>query len=91
MAEMDETGQTTIEEDAEAAFLAREQDQLGDIAEATLGFTPSATEVSSSRFELKPIAMPSYRFPFRTLPARDQHPRTLLERAFPARKMTQNS
>ena len=44
---MDETGQqATFEEDPAAAFLAREQDELADIAEDTLGFTPGASEVS---------------------------------------------
>lgn len=46
MSEMDETGQPTgFEEDPAAAFLAREQDELADIAEDTLGFTPGAPEV----------------------------------------------
>ena len=44
MAEMDETGQAF--EDPAAAFLAREQNELADIAEDTLGFTPGASEVS---------------------------------------------
>lgn len=45
---MDETGQATgfgFEEDPAAAFLAREQNELADIAEDTLGFTPGASEV----------------------------------------------
>ena len=47
---MDETGQqATFEEDPAAAFLAREQDELADIAEDTLGFTPGASEVSFAR------------------------------------------
>ena len=32
-----------FEEDPAAAFLAREQDELADIAEDTLGFTPNVT------------------------------------------------
>lgn len=44
MAEMDETGQAF--EDPAAAFLAREQNELADIADDTLGFTPGASEVS---------------------------------------------
>ena len=36
-----------VEEDPAAAFLAREQDELADIAADTLGFTPSeSTDVS---------------------------------------------
>ena len=47
---MDQTGQqATFEEDPAAAFLAREQDELADIAEDTLGFTPGASEVSFAR------------------------------------------
>ena len=47
MADMDETGQpTAFEEDPAAAFLAREQDELAEIADDTLGFTPGASEVS---------------------------------------------
>ena len=47
MADMDETGQpTAFEEDPAADFLAREQDELADIAGDTLGFTPGASEVS---------------------------------------------
>ena len=47
MADMDETGQpTAFEEDPAAAFLAREQDELGGLVEDTLGFTPGASEVS---------------------------------------------
>lgn len=47
---MDETGQqAAFEEDPAAAFLAREQDELADIAEDTLGFTPGASEVSLSQ------------------------------------------
>lgn len=34
-----------FEEDPAAAFLAREQDELADIAEDTLGFTSSDTNV----------------------------------------------
>lgn len=50
MADMDETGQpsTGFEEDPAAAFLAREQDELADIAGDTLGFTPGASEVSEN-------------------------------------------
>ena len=47
MADMDETGQpTAVEDDPAAAFLAREQDELGGLVEDTLGFTPGASEVS---------------------------------------------
>lgn len=47
---MDETGQqAAFEEDPAAAFLAREQDELADIAEDTLGFMPGASEVSLSQ------------------------------------------
>ena len=47
MADMDETGQpSAFEEDPAAAFLAREQDELGGLVEDTLGFTPGASEVS---------------------------------------------
>lgn len=46
---MDETGQQATFEDPAAAFLAREQDELADIAEDTLGFTPGASDVSFSR------------------------------------------
>ena len=46
MADMDETGQAAaFEEDPAAAFLAREQDELAEIAGDTLGFTPGASEV----------------------------------------------
>lgn len=49
MADMDETGQpTAFEEDPAAAFLAREQDELADIADDTFGFTPGASEVSQN-------------------------------------------
>ncbi len=42
---MDETGQPrAFEDDPAAAFLAREQNELADIAEDTLGFTPGPTE-----------------------------------------------
>lgn len=34
-----------VEEDPAAAFLAREQDELAEIAEDTLGFNTPATEV----------------------------------------------
>lgn len=47
MADMEETGQTTgFEEDPAAAFLAREQDELADIAEDTLGFGTGDSVVS---------------------------------------------
>lgn len=47
MADMDETGQMTgFEEDPAAAFLAREQDELADIAEDTLGFGTGDSVVS---------------------------------------------
>jgi len=47
---MDETGQqAAFEEDPAAAFLAREQDELADIAEDPLGFMPGASEVSLSQ------------------------------------------
>ena len=46
MADMDETGQTGIEEDPAAAFLAREQDELADIAGDTLGFGTGDSVVS---------------------------------------------
>ena len=44
---MDETGQPpAFEEDPAAAFLAREQNELADIVEDTLGYSVGATEVS---------------------------------------------
>lgn len=47
MADMDETGQMTgFEEDPAAAFLAREQDELADIVEDTLGFGTGDSVVS---------------------------------------------
>ena len=48
MADMEETGQATagLEEDPAAAFLAREQDELADIAGDTLGFGEGDSEVS---------------------------------------------
>ena len=48
MADMEETGQTTtgFEEDPAAAFLAREQDELADIAGETLGLGAGDSEVS---------------------------------------------
>lgn len=46
MADMEETGQPTgFEEDPAAAFLAREQNELADIAEDTLGFVPGGSVV----------------------------------------------
>ena len=46
MADMEETGQATgFEEDPAAAFLAREQNELADIAEDTLGFVPGGSVV----------------------------------------------
>ena len=49
MADMDETGQTGVEEDPAAAFLAREQDELADIAGDTLGFGTGDSVVSRAR------------------------------------------
>ena len=48
MADMEETGQATagLEDDPAAAFLAREQDELADIAGDTLGFGQGESEVS---------------------------------------------
>lgn len=48
---MDETGQApTFDEapieDPAAAFLQREQDELGDLGEDSLGFTPGSVNVS---------------------------------------------
>ena len=46
MADMEETGQATgFEDDPAAAFLAREQNELADIAEDTLGFVPGGSVV----------------------------------------------
>lgn len=51
---MDETGQAptfdetpsfTDHEDPAAAFLQREQEELGDLAEDSLGFTPGSSNV----------------------------------------------
>lgn len=42
-----------FEEDPAAAFLAREQDELADIAADTLGFTPGPSEVRSLCFYIK--------------------------------------
>ena len=39
-----------FEEDPAAAFLAREQDELADIAADTLGFAPGPSEVRALRF-----------------------------------------
>lgn len=54
MADMEETGQTTtgIEEDPAAAFLAREQDELADIAGETLGLGAGDTVVSEEALKL---------------------------------------
>ena len=51
MADMEETtGQpTSFEEDPAAAFLAREQDELADIAEDTLGFVSEGSAVRKER------------------------------------------
>lgn len=47
MADMEETGQTTgFEDDPAAAFLAREQDELADIAGDALGFGTGDSVVS---------------------------------------------
>jgi len=48
---MDETGQAPTfdeapTEDPAAAFLQREQDELGDLGEDSLGFTPGSVNVS---------------------------------------------
>ena len=70
MADMEETGQQTtgIEEDPAAAFLAREQDELADIAGDTLGFQTGDSVVSKG-----PGSWSVYIWHILVLPTRHSH------------------
>ena len=61
MADMEETGQTTtgFEDDPAAAFLAREQDELADIAGDTLGLGVGNSEVSEGAHFSRLLSSPA--------------------------------
>lgn len=61
---MDETGQAptfdetpsfTDQEDPAAAFLQREQEELGDLGEDSLGFTPGSSNVRHCKLKYMPL------------------------------------